>query len=890
MSNSRRSFLKTVTAASVASTLGNTAIFSQAYATQISTRYGTVTTDNIPGSDNTLGIVGDEVTSKFYYASSDGTVFKYMANGYLTWALALSYQRLRIVANQAASGATVKDHFTAQVDACISAKVTDIVLMGGQNDLRQSTSLEDLKAAWTTVIARASAGAQRVWWLTQTPLNSSATGATQAIRNAIPALNTWILSEASKYANVVAIDVTTPVARIAADNFTSWIYPYSKDNVTPINVAAFYIGRAIATKWNAAISNNFELAVDPQDDIVSDPRSVNIVHNSLFTEGLGVSSFDTLSGGSGYSNSGFDLIFSGGSGTGGAIAKAVVTNGVVTGITIINPGNYTAAPDVSFANGGGSGAAATIKLGPAGYANIDRGNVTELVSHPDGASYGKLAKLTVTFPNYQNYSGLLYNYTMNRDIIKHLGPKDVFSVRCEVHRDALSDNLAACGPSITMYKANGGRYYHSCGVSTDDEVLPADAQFRAVFQTPPAVVGDMNSASLMLYVANPVNYATGTTATVKVGRFSCLVQPSVTYTRADKGVVNFHPGHYLNVYADWAYGHFSSQDSFETSLIETTTSPGTTAAWRGIERPWYWKDLEPSKGDYQLEGIQKWLDALRIYKNKDGTPVDKYLLVYLLTDSYTAPAANSFPAYILTDPEYGGGVYEHNNAQGYKTRYDNPYIQDRLILLAQKIAERFDSDPVFEGFRIDETSAGDTLAKVLQKYNSDYQKSVTLTDYVEGQVRIAVEMNKAFKQSLFTIGFNYVADQKDTRVARMLVQAGVGIGAVDIIQIEPTLAGQYMSYDIIKSTSRFVPSLAHFDAGNYMSNGSTIQDVSTVTDFAATHLNASHISWYRQWPSQLPNNYRQLVTYFNGKKSQADWQSAVGCTDGLNTVLPESIS
>ncbi|TFW23862.1 SGNH/GDSL hydrolase family protein [Duganella callida] len=889
MSKSRRSFLKTVTAASVVSTIGNAAVFSQAYATQISNRYNTVTTDNLPSPGNTLGIVGDEVTSKFYSVSSDQTVFKYMANGYLTWALALSQQRLRIASNQAAPGATVKDSFYAQVEACIANGVTDIICMGGQNDLRQNTTLSDLQTAWTRVIARASAGAQRVWWLTQTPLNVSAPNATPAIRNTIAQLNTWILSQATTYPNVVVIDVTTPVAKTAQDNAMAWIDTYSADNVTPINVGAFYIGQAIAAKWTAAISNQFELATDPQDDIVGDPRSVNIVHNSLFTEGLGIASFDTLAGGSGYPAAGFDLVFNGGSGTGGAIAKAVVTNGVVTGMNIINPGSYTEAPSVSFEKGGGSGAAATLKLGPAGYANLNTSNITTLEDHPEG--HGKLAKLTVAFPNYQYKGGFRYAYSMNRDIIKHIGPKDVFSVRCEIRRDPVADKLAAAGPAVQIYKGSLGRYYYSCGISADDKPLPSTVQFSAVFQTPPATVDNYSAVDLLLHVANDQSFATGTTGTVKVGRFSCLVQPSVTYTRAQKGIVNFHPGHYLNVYADWGYGHFASQDGFETGTA-TGGSPvtDTTAAWRGIEHPWYWKDLEPTKGDYKLDGIKNWLDALRNYKNKDGTPVAKYLLVYLLTDSYTRPAANSFPQYILEDPEYEGGVYQHNNGQGWKTRYDNPCIQDRLIALAQKIAETFDSDSVFEGFRIDETAPGDTLAQVLTDYNKAKNKNVTLTDYVEGQVRIAVEMNKAFKRSLFTIGYNYVADQKDTRLARMLVQAGVGMGAVDIVQIEPTLAGQYMSYDIIKSTSRFVPSLAHFDSLNYMSNGNVVQNVATVTDFAATRLHASHISWYRQWPSNLPNNYKQLVDYFNAKKTQSEWQSATGCTDGLNTVPPESIS
>ncbi len=72
-----------------------------------------------------------------------------------------------------------------------------------------------------------------------------------------------------------------------------------------------------------------------------------------------VSALKLSIGGTGY-GSGTTVVFSGGGGS-GAAATAVIANGVITALTITNPGSaYTTPPTVSFANtGGGTGAAAT---------------------------------------------------------------------------------------------------------------------------------------------------------------------------------------------------------------------------------------------------------------------------------------------------------------------------------------------------------------------------------------------------------------------------------------------------------------------------------------------------------------------------------------------------
>jgi hypothetical protein len=861
MSNkSRRKFLKSISAASLVSAFGPAAFMSPA-----STSAAALQGAAALATDSTLGIVGDEITAKFYYVSPDKLAVKYMANGYITWALALAGQRLRIASNQASAGATVTgtdaSGFIAQMQACINDGVSDIICMGGKNDLQGGKSLAAVKSAWTDAINLAVNNGKRVWWLTQTPLDN----APSDVRANIVALNSWILEVASQFSQVVAIDVAAAVSTSAT--YPAWKAKYSSDHVTPINIGAYFMGKEIARVWNQALPDVFALATDPLDDIQGDPRSFNIVHNSMFTQ-TGVASFSNLAVGANYTKD-FDLVFSGGVGN-GALATARVSNGAVVSIDIVNSGSYSEAPTVSFEKGDGSGAAAVAHLGMAGFTSTDDTSVVGSAVRTDG--HGNDAIVQVKFPAWQAPRGLKYLYTMNRDIVKHIGPNDSFAIRCEITREApqdiVNDKLTAVGPVIKCFGASN-LSFESCAYSSDD--LPLPEAFTAVMLTPPARTGPTKYISLSLNAANDNSYVQGATGTFKVGRFSCLVQPSLQITAVSKGMVKFNPGHYCFIYADWTYANFAQQDSFNTAVVGTLQ---TSAAWRGIEKGCYWRNLEPSKGVYNFGEIDAWLVALGGFVNNNGFNVKKRLIVYLLSDSYNRPANVSFPDYILQDLEYEGGVYAHSQGKGFKAKYFNKFVQDRLIALGQAIAARYDGHELFEAYRMDETSPGDTL-------NTLYP--ARLTDYVEGQVRIAAEINRAFKQTMFVMGFNYLADQKDTRAARLFIQAGVGMGGVDLVQSDSALAGQFKSYDMISSASPYVPSLIHFDGGNYMSNQSLPQDVSTVPAFAVSRLRASHISWYRTYPSTAPSNYANLTAYLNTLHTQPEWESPAYCTGVLVT-------
>jgi len=113
----------------------------------------------------------------------------------------------------------------------------------------------------------------------------------------------------------------------------------------------------------------------------------------------GVNSVNITNGGSGYV--GPDVAITGGNGT-GATAVATVTGGVVSSITITNPGiGYTATPTVTITGGGGTGALATAtvvgnELSAIAVTNGGSGYTSPTVTFTGGTGSGAAGTVSVT--------------------------------------------------------------------------------------------------------------------------------------------------------------------------------------------------------------------------------------------------------------------------------------------------------------------------------------------------------------------------------------------------------------------------------------------------------------------------------------------------------------
>ena len=129
-------------------------------------------------------------------------------------------------------------------------------------------------------------------------------------------------------------------------------------------------------------------------------NTITILATDNMTSPVGVTGVNYIDGGSNYTTGTFDLIITGGGGT-GATGKFIVStvNSVnkVTTIDITNPGSgYTSAPTLSFTNSaGGSGASAITTIGYLTY-NTNAGINTNI-------AFSVVLEITDYFDENQTY-------------------------------------------------------------------------------------------------------------------------------------------------------------------------------------------------------------------------------------------------------------------------------------------------------------------------------------------------------------------------------------------------------------------------------------------------------------------------------------------------------
>jgi hypothetical protein len=118
---------------------------------------------------------------------------------------------------------------------------------------------------------------------------------------------------------------------------------------------------------------------------------------------------------------------------------------------------------------------------------------------------------------------------------------------------------------------------------------------------------------------------------------------------------------------------------------------------QGAQIRYSWADLEPSNGVYDFSSIESDLNYLASME----TP--KRLVAQILDRKlHTTDRAGSVPGYLLSDPQYNGGVAPLKN--GFVARLWDPAVMDRVIVLYQALGKRFNNEPYFEGVVTAETS------------------------------------------------------------------------------------------------------------------------------------------------------------------------------------------
>ncbi len=171
----------------------------------------------------------------------------------------------------------------------------------------------------------------------------------------------------------------------------------------------------------------------------------------------------------------------------------------------------------------------------------------------------------------------------------------------------------------------------------------------------------------------------------------------------------WHPGHYLMLDGG------ATIEQNMTSIGQLDNDVGV----KGFMVRLWWYDLEPTFDHYDFSIVDTYLATLR-----QMTP-PKRLVVRIMDRAFkTSNGAGIVPDYLREDPVYNGGLAVSRS--GFVARLWEAPVMTRLVKLYQALAERYDSDPLFEGAFTEET----TLSFDAEDYPEGYTNEVLEQQYV----------------------------------------------------------------------------------------------------------------------------------------------------------------
>ena len=203
----------------------------------------------------------------------------------------------------------------------------------------------------------------------------------------------------------------------------------------------------------------------------------------------------------------------------------------------------------------------------------------------------------------------------------------------------------------------------------------------------------------------------------------------------------FNPGHYtvlLHSQGDQRY-------------MDDARRPGM----RGITKKYYWRELEPSRGIYDLAKIRADLDWAQAYGMQ--------LIVMIEDKTFKLERPN---------PAYLDALTPRNRAGGYTIVRWNPTVVERYKALVAAIGRRFDVHPNFEGIAAQETALGLDSA-TLQKFAYTPEKYRDASIAMYGYALTAMPRSRVFWYQNYFVGNQaYIGSIAAVLGPRGLVMAG----------------------------------------------------------------------------------------------------------------------
>jgi hypothetical protein len=228
----------------------------------------------------------------------------------------------------------------------------------------------------------------------------------------------------------------------------------------------------------------------------------------------------------------------------------------------------------------------------------------------------------------------------------------------------------------------------------------------------------------------------------------------------------WHPGHYMMT---------ERTATLEEQLFEINQLTNTGSIDGVLVSVW-WHALEPEFNQYDFSLIDTYLAELRRLNTS------KHLFVRIMDRTFgTADVSNVVPDYLRADPIYNGGIIATRT--GSVVRLWETAVMDRLVSVHRALAQRYDSDPLFEGVFTEETTL--SLPPVdSPDFPPGYSDDLLAAQYV----RFMKAVKPAMPTSNLFLNANWLGlPQTMSDLIQEIRNAGAGAGGANVRPGRPTL-------------------------------------------------------------------------------------------------------
>ena len=276
-----------------------------------------------------------------------------------------------------------------------------------------------------------------------------------------------------------------------------------------------------------------------------------------------------------------------------------------------------------------------------------------------------------------------------------------------------------------------------------------------------------------------------------------------------------------------------------------------TPAFDGAQVAYSWRQLEQGKDNYEFSMIREDLAFLEAHGKK---------LWIQIQDVMFSPRWKPVPNYILSDPQYHGGVdrqYQYKPGDeahavavggGVARRWD-PAVQERFQKLILALGKEFDGRVA--GINFEETAAD--FGESGRLFPSGFTPEI-YRDAIIANMKV---LRRAFPKSVTLVYANFMPGEwrpvNDRGYLRAVYRAArelkVGVGGPDLLPYKPGQMGS--SYSLIREVAGEVPiGIAVQDGNSAHINPKTGKRVTIAEQiaFATGYLHADYIFWCTEEP------------------------------------------